>query len=139
MAYDITYGQWITKAEFNSLTGKGVPRPMRPIDERIHHETPHFLIMEGNTTPMHGWSRRGKKLALIEKACSSTQPTRIDPRLKSIRQVIAVREIFNMNHAKACFIHSRYMQELRALIDKCERLYPCHFLIKGVSYQPLKS
>jgi hypothetical protein len=138
MTYDISHGQWEAKMELNSRLTKPRPTPMRPLDQRLLYETQHFLIMEGATTAA-GWSRRGKKLALIEKACSSTQPTRIDARLKSIRQIIAIREIFNMNHAKACHIHTRYWKELMALIEKCEQLYPCHFLIKGVNYEPQKT
>ena len=112
----------------------GRPTPMRPVDDRIHQQSPHFVIMEACTTAGN-WSRRGKRLALIEKA-SSSNPTRIDKRLKAIRQIIAVREVINMNHAKACHIYNRYMRELMDLQQKCERLYPCHFIIKGVSYQP---
>ena len=138
MAYEVDYWQWEAKMEFNARLTRPRPTPMRPVSERLHHETKHFVIMEGKTTAV-GWSRRGRKLALIEKACSSIQPTRIDARLKSIRQIIAVREVFDLNHAKAWYITARHCRELVALLAKCERLYPCHFLIKGVSYQPLKS
>jgi hypothetical protein len=118
---------------------KNIFTPMRPIADRVRAGGNRFVIMEANTTPATGFKRRGKLLALIELAEPAVLPTRIDKRLKSIRQIIAVREVFNLNHAKGFFIFRRYMNELHELLDKCERLWPCHFMIKGIDYVPPKT
>jgi len=111
------------------------PNSMRPVSERILYSTKHFHIYTANTTPAFGWSRRGCRFALIEPVDPAHLPTRIDPRLKSIKQIIAVREVFNRNSLKGYYITRRYVDELIALLNKCERLWPCHFLIKGVTYR----
>jgi len=137
MAYTLDYWQWEAKMEVDGTHKKPRPTPMRPVTDRVHFASPHFVIMEAITTAQ-GWKRRGKKLALIEMA-NGAPPTRIDPRLKSIRQIIAVREVFNLNHPKGGFIHIRYFRELMALLEKCESVYPLHFILKGVAYQPSKA
>ena len=136
MSYNLDYQQWISKIEKPYI--KTVPTPMRPVSERILYSTTHFVMMEANTTAC-SWRRRGKKLALIELAVADKHPTRIDPRLKSIRQIIVVREAINLRNDRAANMYKRWWQELRDLADKCERLYPCHFLIKGVGYERPKT
>ena len=124
-----------TVKEFNPENLRGTkPYPMRPVEERIIYISTHFLVMDACTTPGFGWTRRGKKIALIEPVNVLFPPKRIDKRLKSIKQIIAIRLIYDQNHKKAYFVTRQYIKELVELATKCEQLWPCHFLLKGVDY-----
>lgn len=137
MAYTLTQAQWYAKMGYNNygepLRIDKLPRrtPMRPINERIVLETDHFVVM---FAVVNKWG--GRKVALIEKACSSTKVTRIDKRLKSIKRIIKEHRVRNINHhsGKISRMYYRLTGELIDLQQKCERMYPCHFLVKGVDY-----
>ena len=136
MAYNISSSEWYKKVdEWQNRKHKGLTKascPMRPIAERTVWESAHFVIMVAVTTA------KGSCIALIEKA--GTAPiTRIDKRLKSIKQIIAIRFIRNQRHRVSGFIQKRNWKQLRELGRKCEELWPCHFLLKEVAYIPPKA
>ena len=129
MAYTLTDAQWEHRIYYQEAA-KPRPTPMRPIGQRIIATTDHFVIMVAVTSR---WG--GKRVALIEKACSSTPVTRIDPRLKSIKRIIRMNSVRNSSTLIGCRMLRRFLFEQQELMWKCERLYPCHFLVKGVTFE----
>lgn len=144
MTYKMTDDEWEKICDFERALAerskrKKKPVPMRPINQRVIRRSRHFVIMTANTTPWMGWNRRGMRYALIELSDPLITPTRIDRRLKAIRRLLAVRTVYNLNRVEGQMIQKRYWRELEALHTKCERLYPCHFLVKGINYDPPKT
>lgn len=144
MAYTISSSEWYKKVDEWCARREKNPKspcPMRPIQDRTCWESAHFVIMTAKTTAAH-WGkgekpRVGSCLALIEKA-GAERVTRIDKRLKSVKQIIAIRFVRNHNHRVSGFIQKRNWKQLHELGRKCEELWPCHFLLKEVNYVPPK-
>lgn len=133
MAYTMNDQDWMTLINFKCYDKQGyrlpkVPIPMRPIYDRTIEETEHFVVMYACTNKYGG-----RKVALIERACSSIKVTRIDQRLKTIKRIIRINQVPN-NHLNWRRAFNRMTTEQLELMLKCEHMYPCHFLVRGVSY-----
>ena len=96
----------------------------------------HFAVITSITEAMrlrstkgmhcHGW----RYLALMEIDPTLKPPSRIDPRIKSIKQIISISETFGYyNHAG---FHA-YVRERKRLIDmaaKFDKMWPLHIMAK---------
>jgi hypothetical protein len=74
----------------------------------------------------YGW----RYMALLEIDPTMKAPSRIDPRIKSLKRVVLTTDKIAFYTRPGWFIACREWKRLNSLAEKFDRLYPLHIMAK---------
>ena len=96
----------------------------------------HFAVISSITEPLKLKSKKGSHLygwrhiALMEIDPALKPPSRIDPRIKSIKQIITISDDFAAYTKVGYIMFNKELKRFKEKAERWDKLYPLHIVAK---------